>query len=603
MRKLFLCLFFTNTLLFGETSLQKEMIYDLEVAKHNLETKYAPKLWKRQIFGWNLEKSFLTAKKKILQNEPKNIQDYQKIVKHFFMSLKDYHVNVTFHSTRVNWFPLIVGQAQGRYFVTKINAKIPTEFRDFRCDEVEYDKLKELISHILPGDEIIAIDGKPVLQAVEENIDELRGGDRSPTGYAIGMRMLFNNNKPMADTFKLTVIHQGTTQPVEYTLPWAKVPEWIPEQPLNSEDKPNEWFDDHYYIGQTKRSKKKAADEIRKILSQDYSVDFVKPLLHQNYESDEESDEETEKDRREKGFLPVLGEVIWESDSKAFYAYLCKNEAGNKIGYIYIPTFSPPFICKMEELLEAINLFEVEADALVFDITNNPGGDAFFTYAILSTLSDRPLTTPRQRETLIQEDLISYAYINNLLTTVLKKPVIEDKKEEEEEEEIPNVAGLVINETVIEQLQEYLKTILKTWETGKRFSEPQPILGIKEIQPHPKGNYTKPLMVLVNELDFSCADIFPAILQDNKRAVIFGKRTAGAGGYVRKYQHTSRFGVAGYSITGSLLIRQNGQIIESIGVTPDIPYEFTLRDMQEDFADYAARVNKEVNKMIDQALN
>ena len=42
----------------------------------------------------------------------------------------------------------------------------------------------------------------------------------------------------------------------------------------------------------------------------------------------------------------------------------------------------------------------------------------------------------------------------------------------------------------------------------------------------------------------------------------------------------------------------NGQVIENLGVAPDIAYELTLRDVKEDYADYIDQVNKEVEKLI-----
>ncbi len=54
--------------------------------------------------------------------------------------------------------------------------------------------------------------------------------------------------------------------------------------------------------------------------------------------------------------------------------------------------------------------------------------------------------------------------------------------------------------------------------------------------------------MLINEMDMSCADFMPAILQDNKRATLFGSRTAGAGGHVLSFNFPNIHGIADFFI-------------------------------------------------------
>ena len=44
--------------------------------------------------------------------------------------------------------------------------------------------------------------------------------------------------------------------------------------------------------------------------------------------------------------------------------------------------------------------------------------------------------------------------------------------------------------------------------------------------------YTKPIIVLIDEFSISAADIFPSMIQDNKRAILVGMRSSGGGGSV-----------------------------------------------------------------------
>ena len=84
-------------------------------------------------------------------------------------------------------------------------------------------------------------------------------------------------------------------------------------------------------------------------------------------------------------------------------------------------------------------------------------------------------------------------------------------------------------------------------------------------------------MLLTDEFSASAADLFAAVMQDNKRALLYGMRTDGAGGSV----NSSDAGV--YSETGlvyaqSILIRKDivtvapygdTNLIENVGVRPD----------------------------------
>lgn len=577
---------------YGNTPTQKEMIHDLEVAKHLFQTKYGPLQWKKEHFGWNLEQQFLKARNQVLTGKAKNIKSFQKIFKDFLLSSHDYHVNVFTHSTAMSWFPISIKGVDGHYYLLKEASDKPPQFLLFKPCPFELDKYKEAIFSLNPGDEVLAIDGIPIRELIEELIVSRFGGNRAPSSYAMAELMLFKKAAETAETFTLTLLHQDTIIPVNYILPWIRIPEWIKSQPL---DKPSELIDAAMSLESQKNEPKKLLATISKLLTQDYSIKQAYPILFGSEEMEELPkvlEDNKSADTREKGRLPPLGEVIWETDNKkTIYGYLYLNEEGQKIGYIFLKSFdheNPDLM--VPEILDVIEVFEKETEALVFDITDNPGGSALYAYAVLSALTTKPLKCPTQRETLIQEDLFNYIAVQQYLNSMIES--------RNEESEPYTLSGLIMTEKIGEGLKKYIKNLLKTWESGKRFTKPMPLLGIAEIEPNPRVQYSKPILLLINELGFSCSDIFAAILQDSSRATLFGKQTAGAGGYVRKYKHTSRFGIAGYTLTGSIITRENGQVIENLGVTPDVPYDLTVRDMRDNYIYYIKNVNNEINKLI-----
>jgi C-terminal processing protease CtpA/Prc len=103
---------------------------------------------------------------------------------------------------------------------------------------------------------------------------------------------------------------------------------------------------------------------------------------------------------------------------------------------------------------------------------------------------------------------------------------------------------------------------------------------------------------MINELDFSGGDFFPAILQDNKRVTLVGSRTSGAGGYVLPLKFTNSFGLEAITFTGSLAERVDKNPIENLGVTPDVPIEMTAKDYQTGFTDYVSKVKAVVSEKL-----
>jgi C-terminal processing protease CtpA/Prc len=104
--------------------------------------------------------------------------------------------------------------------------------------------------------------------------------------------------------------------------------------------------------------------------------------------------------------------------------------------------------------------------------------------------------------------------------------------------------------------------------------------------------------VLVNPLDFSCADLLPAILQDNGRAKLFGQRTSGAGGAVKSVTFPNQFGIAELAYTWTIAVRESGKPIENLGVEPDYPYAPTPEDFQSSFSGYKRAVNEALKDML-----
>ncbi len=99
--------------------------------------------------------------------------------------------------------------------------------------------------------------------------------------------------------------------------------------------------------------------------------------------------------------------------------------------------------------------------------------------------------------------------------------------------------------------------------------------------------YTKPLIVLIDELSISAADYLATTLRDNKRGIFIGKRTNGAGGAVVSGGQVTALSEVFARTTISLGVRQETQAmpglpaspyIENVGIAPDIELDSMTRE-------------------------
>jgi len=256
-----------------------------------------------------------------------------------------------------------------------------------------------------------------------------------------------------------------------------------------------------------------------------------------------------------RSWVPILGEIVWEipkeDEQKAYYAYICKISDDRQIGYVRIPdyNYAEQAVGVFDRLIAR---FQNTTAALVLDQVNNAGGSMYQMYALLSKLTDKPLALPQHQITIGEDE------------AAVAADVIANA-----DEELPERVT-------------YSRFVLSEREagrgTGERVSHPVYLEGVEQILPA-DNPYTGRIVVLINELTFSAGEFLAAILQDNRRATLFGARTAGAGGCARRFTHRGVL-TYDYTLTWTIARRTNGDPIEDTGVQPDVAYETTLEDLR-----------------------
>lgn len=527
----------------------QSMIRELDFIRNAFETKYAPALWKKEFAGWDLLTEIDRAKHEVLYHEGCPIKHYQRSLLRFLRSTQDYHVGAFIYSTEAARLPFELGGSQGRYFIT----------------QVDEDYISEKGLSLKVGDELILFNSQPINEAVKKFKEQELGHQESLTDQALAEMFLTQRTASQGHIvpkgeISLTVKSCLTGLCSSMNFEWDHVPEMI-TNPLVSALSPG-------VIDHSSLLRKK----------------MIAPFFEQQLKKDSLLRPHPHAIGTKASFLPPLGRKLWEStEEDPFHAYLFTHPTNKRvIGYVRLPHYVGDY----EDVIafaELIARFERKTDALVIDQVNNPGGFVFYLYALASLLTDVPLGVPYHRVTLTQE------------SAAQALAAIDDFEEIESDEEAhsllgPSIQGYPVDYAFVQSVLEYFRFLVKEWNSGETLTSPYPLFGIREIQPHPSVTYTKPILVLINELDFSGGDFFPAILQDNKRAVLFGSRTAGAGGYVEAFSYPNPFGIGFIHYTGSIAERKDSRPIENLGVDPDIPYELTERDYQENYKDYRQAV-------------
>lgn len=536
-----------TTTVIAATEKQKKMVQLIDSIAGVYESMYAPALWKKEFSNWTLAESVKTAKEQVLAQELAT-KDFHKIVKSLILSMKDYHVTISFFATESATLPFVVRGAEGRYFFVYINRdKLPKSEFPFNL-----------------GDELLALGD----QSVDDIVKEIKsgfGGNTNVTDQALAEMYVTSRRASRAvDVPKGPVtlkIKKKDGKTTEHQLIWNYKPEMVNKNLPTNFDMPKKKFDVQM------------------------SSNIALELMQETQASNKFGI------GRRSSYLPALGTKIWEADKQMHHdAYIYMNEDKELIGYIRIPTYgagekeSKQFVKTMKKMNEV-------TDKLVIDQLNNPGGSVFYLYSLVSTLTNKSMHTPKHYMAMNQKTIIE------AIKSLKELDAIKNSDDLKKAMGGETIGGYPVSMTFLSFMKSYYQFYLDEWAQGKTLTSPYHIYGVDKINPHPEVNYTKPILLLINELDFSGGDFFPAIMQDNKRATIMGVRTAGAGGYVLSGEIPNQFGVGSFAYTGSLADRVDNTPIENLGVTPEVDYSLTVKDFQNNFKPFADAINEQVKKL------
>lgn len=537
---------------------KSQMHQELNFIANVYRTQYAPRFWKEKTFSWNLLAETDLAHQKI--DAAETIFDSRKAVVDFLNSTKDYHVGYRFISTESSSLPLQLKTLQDKTYIAWIDRS----------------KLSEQVFPFHPGDQILSMNDKPIADVRAELAQYLGNNvsstDQSLVDLRLTARTAAKNIPVPRGPVLFSIEKQSDHKVVQHQLIWEYTPEQIPG----------------FLSKKTIQSTNTAKSGYR----------FSSPMM-----VSPQVDDLTARSGFSAGsfglgernsFLPNFGPRIWETPSTAIFdAYIYANPQGKLIGVVRIPGYiQVNYNESIKEFASIIQHMQKITSALVIDQLNNPGGSVFYLYTLASMLTETSLTTPRHRMGLNPAGAAECVQLLKQLEPV--KNEVDAKKLDGGED----LNGYPASYSLVAGMRDFCQFYLREYQEGKKFSDPYHVWGIDRINASQKASYTKPIFVLVNELDFSGGDFFPAILQDNRRATIVGTRTSGAGGYVNRVQIPNSFGLELFSFTGSIAERVDLNPIENLGIRPDVDLPFTPEDLGQNFQHYISEVQNLIQKKL-----
>ncbi len=241
---------------------------------------------------------------------------------------------------------------------------------------------------------------------------------------------------------------------------------------------------------------------------------------------------------------------------------------GLTIGFLRIPSFSGGSSIVLE-LRNEIEYLQNNTDGLVLDVTRNPGGGCYMIDAA-ATLIPYPFYFFGEEIRATQDRLNSF------------------------QSQLDYARASRAEQWVIDAYQTYVDQMKAALAANRGMTPPIPACRQYDSTGAPIANgnaplptaYSKPMIVLIDEFSISAGEIFPAMLQDNGRALLVGMRTSGGGGSVSSWP-TGFYSESLSSNTNTLVVRRNPIVtadypaapyVENIGARPDVTLDYMTRE-------------------------
>jgi len=496
--------------------------------------QYAPYEWKRELFGFDALRIDAWLERAARTRD--DLEFYDLCIE-YVASLRDTHDAYSLPSNFAATLNFAVDIYDGKVLIDWINRT--------RLRPAEYP--------FEVGDELVSVDGKPVDQLLDELAKyAVQANPRSMRRRAASRIVTRSQSRipraPEVGESATVAIRRAAGAPETYRIPWTKT--GVPLQ-----------------VGPVPTAKALARP---RSAAGDEQPEYLRTLAELQTSMAAEPYAELSSGSRTpiyalpSGFVQRLG----RASTDFFYsgAFLAHDY---RIGYIRIPRYDPPSTATALQQFEAeIAYFQQNTDGLIVDQMRNPGGQLCFGENIVARL------TPYDFRPTGYELRVTWSRVSSFYSSLTQ------------------ARNQNADSWVIDLYQALYRDVSVAYRENRGRTGPVPLCGPGMTRTPATDRdgkviaYTKPLMVIIDEFSSSAADAVPAMLQDARRAILFGMRTNGAGG-TNTSLSAGAYSEGTAGMTVGLMTRAapvatpdypTTHYIENVGVRPDIEADYMTRD-------------------------
>jgi hypothetical protein len=516
--------------------------------------RYAPVEWKKQAFGVDLFniKPWLTR----IANAKDDLEFFE-IEAEYVASLDDIHTGFQMTSTFSAALGFTVDIYDGKVLIDSINRSL----------------LPASIYRFSIGDELVSMDGKTAEEWIASISRFRRRANPSNTRRAAAGQITARSQATFPRAVELSetasVVIRGAGGNATYEIPWVK--SGYPVLSIGRAQTPR---------AVQSRSSESDAPSYLRLLDAMHTWKLPEDDLALQSVPGSDRNDDIYPRRYVVGYgsrTPVLRAglpadfVVRRGNLASDFHFSGTYTAnGRAIGYLRIPSFAPSSNpTAIRELEAEIDYFQNNTDGLVVDVMRNTGGGCYMI-DVAAHLIPYPFYFFGEQLRPTQDRLLSYAA------------------------QLQIARATRAEQWIINTFERAVWSMEQAMAEGRMLTDPIPACTQtgSTMAPMMEGNipspvvYTKPMIVLIDEFSTSAADIFPAMIQDNGRALLVGHRTNGGGGS-SSFWPTGFYSESMSTNTNSLVVRRNPIVtgefptapyIENIGALPDVPLEFMTRE-------------------------
>ncbi len=514
---------FAAQFIFASQLTVEEKTLDFQQLLGRIKSSYGPLEYKKSVLNIDIDKLQTEYLRRI--QESKTNDEFYYVINQFVAEFKDSHFAAMTPSNRRSALPFFVDLVQGKVLVDAKNTTVP--FTDALT--------------VQKGDEITHINGVPVQDVIQSLLPYVgEGFDQTRKRMATWMLTSRRAARlPLIDgPIDLTIKSVGKVDIRTEKFSWIQTGEDLPETLEAVRSRSNLNSDRPSYL-------------------QNLSI---KSQMAKTFGDGEKIERNFFCSGTTRVEIPADAIKISETP---FVSYYWPTAKGN-IGYVRIGHYSPEgddadkaIALSISQYEKVIGIMEKNTVGLIIDQDHNCGGYIDLVNKMVGLFMDKPYRP------------MSFKFVAN------KENVLEYKKYADGLDPLSSWYDMTM------KVFELLKT---TWQTGTRLTDFTSLNGDEWIQPN-LIHYTKPIVMLIDEMSASGGDAFPSLMQGYGRAKLLGTRTMGAGGHVTENAPLN-YSQIEVSMTRSMFFRPDGVPVENNGAVPDYKYEITTDDFVGGYKGY-----------------